>query len=54
MSFYLITFPSRAMRIPAEEFQDVVDASHAVVDARRRPPVCTGSAVGSTRAWRPC
>lgn len=32
MSFYLITFPSRAMQIPAEEFQDVVDASHAVVE----------------------
>jgi len=32
MSFYLITFPSRAMQIPAAEFPDVVDASHAVVE----------------------
>lgn len=32
MSFYLITFPSRAMQVPAEEFQDVADASHAVIE----------------------
>ncbi|GAB4096333.1 hypothetical protein GCM10028787_18080 [Brachybacterium horti] len=32
MSFYLITFPSRAMQIPAEELPEVVDASHALVE----------------------
>lgn len=32
MAKYLISFPSGEMRIPEGEFQDVVDASHAVVD----------------------
>ncbi len=31
MHHYLISFPSFAMDVPAEEFQDVVDASHAVI-----------------------
>lgn len=31
MTKYLISFPSDAMDVPAEEFQAVVDASHAVV-----------------------
>ena len=31
MTKYLISFPSAAMVVPVEEFQSVVDASHAVV-----------------------
>lgn len=31
MTKYLISFPSSAMQIPEDEFQDVVEASHAVV-----------------------
>ena len=31
MAKYLISFPSGAMVVPEEEFQAVVDASHAVV-----------------------
>ncbi|WP_168627216.1 YciI family protein [Cryobacterium sp. BB307] len=31
MTKYLISFPSSAMDVPEEEFQSVVDASHAVV-----------------------
>ncbi|MDB4943473.1 MAG: transcription initiation protein [Labilithrix sp.] len=31
MTLYLISFPSRAMDVPAEEMQVVADAAHAVI-----------------------
>ncbi|MGK3956007.1 YciI family protein [Arthrobacter sp. R4] len=32
MTKYLISFPSEAMVVPEEEFEAVVEASHAVID----------------------
>lgn len=35
MTYYLISFPSPAMVVPAEEFAQVVADSHAVIDEAR-------------------
>ena len=35
MTKYLITFPSRAMEVPADEFPTVVAESHAVIAAAK-------------------
>lgn len=49
MTKYLISFPSEAMVVPEEEFEAVVEASHAVIDEARRR-ASTFSAAGLMRA----
>lgn len=39
MTKYLISFPSGAMTVPAEELPDVSDASHAVVEEAKEAGV---------------
>ncbi|MET4592725.1 transcription initiation protein [Arthrobacter sp. 754] len=39
MTKYLISFPSEAMVFPAEDFEVVVEASHAVIDEAKKAGV---------------
>jgi hypothetical protein len=46
MTKYLISFPSEAMVVPEEDFEAVVEASHAVIEEAK--------AAGSTKTWTRC
>ncbi|WP_098408870.1 YciI family protein [Paramicrobacterium agarici] len=39
MTHYMISFPSAAMDIPDDEFQSVVDESHAVIEEAKKAGV---------------